>query len=328
MPRRGVSWPSLSAPSGSQTTVVVPTWRRADLLQGCLAGIAGQTIRPAAVIVAARPDDLATLSVIRTCQATWPDWIRWTPVTRPGHVAPIKAALEVVTSDFVAFLDDDSDPAPDWLSHLLAPFSDLTVACVGGRLLRSLRGVRVRQNAGQMTWFGRHIGNVGMMSGSSRWEVVSVRESNWAWRTSVLQTLLFDPAFDFNDAILYGLDLNLQARAQGYRVMYEPRAIVLDKLGPRDPSLARENYQRLTYVYSRNYGYLALANLPPHQLLFFWAWWLGIGERQSYGVVTALVDLLRRRANLQEVRLAFSGKYAGLSLWLRSPAPRRRQHDR
>jgi GT2 family glycosyltransferase len=242
--------------------------------------------------------------------------IRWIEVQRPGHVAPVRRGLEEARGEVVAFLDDDAEPQPGWLKALVELFSDARVACVGGRVVTpGFRG-KVHADAGRVRWYGKHIGNIGALEASGPLEVDGVMEGNWAWRTDVLRNLRFDLVFEDSDATMYGLDLCLQAKALGWRVVYEPRARVVHHVAPRHPTLDRADLAARTFAYSRNMTYIALKHFRGFRRATWLGWWWLVGDSGSRGPVRVMVDALRR--NGRPVSLAFtelSGKVEGVRWW-------------
>ena len=293
-------------------SVVVPTWQRAEWLGVCLAALRRQTLPPREVVVVGRREDEAArrahLDPARPC------------VLRgaPCHVAPVKAGLAAAEGEIVAFLDDDAEPDGGWLEAIAAPFADPLVACVGGRVLQE-GAAKVKEDSGRLRWYGEHVANVGAIEAQGMRDVDGVMEGNWAWRTSVLRQLPFDEALDFAEAPMYGLDLCLEAKRRGHRVVYSPAARVVHHAAPRDPGLAREDRPRRVYAYSRNYTYVMLKHLRGPRRAAFAAWWLLAGDRGSPGLARTVVALLRRRGGVAaEARAAASGKLAGARARVRS----------
>jgi GT2 family glycosyltransferase len=216
----------------------------------------------------------------------------------------------------VAFVDDDAEPEIGWIAALLEMFADPLVACVGGRVNTvDFKGI-VHRDAGRIRWYGKHIGNIGALDVSQPIDVDAVVECNWAWRTDMLRRLCFDPALDFDDASMYGLDLCLQVKERGYRVIYQPAARVLHHEAPRDPSLDRGDRTRRVLSYSRNYTYIALRRFRGLRRRVFPLWWWLVGERGSYGLAKAGIDLvLQGRAVWPVVRASFAGKSEGIRAW-------------
>jgi GT2 family glycosyltransferase len=232
-------------------------------------------------------------------------------------VEPIRRGLDEARGAIVAFVDDDAEPDPGWFEALLSPFSDTRVACVGGRVVTAMSPSRVHADAGQIRWYGRHIGNVGSVDGVHPFEVHSVMECNWAWRADVLRSLDFDPVLSHDDASMYGLDLCLQAGERGFRVLYEPRARVFHHAAPRDPALDRADRVRRTVTYSRNYTYIALKHLHGVRRAAFLCWWFLVGERGSYGIAKAVADVLLRGWRVVPLIMAsLRGRWQGVGAWL------------
>jgi GT2 family glycosyltransferase len=101
-------------------SVVVPTYRRPDLLGRCLAGLAAQEGAPAfeTVVVDDGSGD-ATTDVLRSWEGRL-DGLRW--CSQPANAGPAAArnrAVREAGGDLVLFLDDDVEGAPDLVAtHL------------------------------------------------------------------------------------------------------------------------------------------------------------------------------------------------------------------
>jgi len=295
-------------------TVVIPTWQRDAWLERCLNAVESQGCHPDQVIVVGRPDDEKALAIVDRFAHLPACWVE---VDRPGHVAPVRRGLEAAVGEIVAFLDDDTEPNPVWLSMLLEPFSDPSVACVGGKVITHGFKGRVHRDAGRVRWYGKYVGNIGALEIDRPIEVDGVMEGNWAWRADVLRRMDFDPRFDFDDASMYGLDLCLQARERGWRVVYHPGARIVHHVAPRDPELDRADRPRRTYTYARNYTYLGLKHFHGFRRLLFFLWWSFIGERGAYGFATGATDLVRQRDGIWDlVRASLAGKWKGTRLWM------------
>lgn len=298
---------------GADWTVVIPTWRRPDDLRRCLMSIERQTVRPKEVVVVARAVDEPALAITREFDA------RWCEVHRPGHVAPLLAALPTVMTTLVAIIDDDAEADEQWLERLGEPFADPDVACVGGPSPHpEVDPVAPSSQAGQLSWFGRQGPNIAWLTSGPVREIVAPIECNWAWRTEVLRDLEFDPVFDFEEAPYYGIDLTMQARERGMRVLFNPAARVAHRWSIRDHDLDRDDVSRWAYVSSRAYTYLILKHYRGLRRVSFVLWWTLVGQRSSHGIVTLVVDLVQkrtRRATLRVARSGWRGKLEGARLW-------------
>lgn len=303
-----------------KTSVVIPTWRRASWLERCLAALALQTRLPDEVLVVGRAEDHAARIVVARYGALLPCSLRWLEVATDGHIPPIREGIERTSAEIVSFLDDDTEPESGWLAALLEPFGESRVACVGGRVVTPGLNATPAGDAGRLRWYGRYVGNVGELVRAQPVEVDGVVECNWAWRVEVLRRLEFAPVLGLDDSLHYGLDLCLQAKRLGYRVLYTSKATITHYMVKREGTVAREDTQRRSYIYGRNLTYLGLKRYSPARRLAFLLWWFGVGERQSYGFLKAAWDLPRApRTATRQLRSALAGRWAGVLAWGRKP---------
>jgi GT2 family glycosyltransferase len=114
-------------------SIVVPTFRRPDLLARCLDALVHQTLDSYEVIVA---DDAAldsTREKVEGLKARAP--VRYVAVTGShGPAAARNAGWGAARGEVVAFTDDDTIPDPGWAAAGLGAFDrDPTLAAVTGR---------------------------------------------------------------------------------------------------------------------------------------------------------------------------------------------------
>ena len=119
-------------------SVVVPTYRRRELLDRCLKALVSQTFDGDRyeIIVADDADDATTLQqVSQWCARTQNrPRITYVPVRGAhGPAAARNAGWRVAKGDVVAFTDDDTLPCPDWLAQGMAAMV-ADVAAVAGRV--------------------------------------------------------------------------------------------------------------------------------------------------------------------------------------------------
>src|SRR5437763_1464690 len=118
--------------SGPRIDVVLPTYRRPELLEQCLHAIALQKYHPAAVIVVVRIDDHDSKTVLATIASDLSPLVV-VEINDPGVIAAMSAGVARSSAPLIAFTDDDARPRPDWISRIVAHFDDPTVGGVGGR---------------------------------------------------------------------------------------------------------------------------------------------------------------------------------------------------
>jgi len=302
----------------ASVTIVIPTYNRPGPLIDCIRSIAQGRTMPSEILVVGREGDTKTAEALTQAQeiCSGKTTLRADWVTRPGHLPPVQRGLELAASEIVAFLDDDVTVTPEWLGQLLTSFDDAKVGVVGGRVITPAAAPpRMKGKPGCTSWYGRHWGNVASLEGDSAIDVHGVMECNWAWRRSVLTAMKFDPVLNFDDASMYGLDLCLQAKGAGYRVIYEPRAVVFHHTAPRAVDLDRADRPKRAFAYARNYTYIMLKHLEWWRKPIFLAWWFLIGERGGWGLATALADTVTGHPpQASHIRGAINGKFEGIFL--------------
>jgi GT2 family glycosyltransferase len=97
--------------SGVRSTVVVVTWRGRDHIDACLDALADQH-RPHSTLIVDNASTDGTAEKI----ARQPRVIRLS--RNRGYAGGIAAALKEVRTPYVAWLNDDAEPAPSWLAEL------------------------------------------------------------------------------------------------------------------------------------------------------------------------------------------------------------------
>jgi GT2 family glycosyltransferase len=121
----------VSSPVVSATVVIcVYTEKRWDDIVAAVRSVAAQDVRAAEtlVIVDHNPGLLS-----RAQQEFGPHGVRVLPnANKQGLSGARNTAIAEAAGDVVVFLDDDAQARPGWLAALLAPYSDPTVAAVGG----------------------------------------------------------------------------------------------------------------------------------------------------------------------------------------------------
>jgi GT2 family glycosyltransferase len=297
-------------------SVVVATWQRASLLRGCLDAVDAQTTAVDEVIVVGRSDDIDARRLVDAFEGRMRP--RWVEVSEPGHLPPVIKGLAEATGDIVAFLDDDAEPEATWLEALTEPFKDRNVACVGGRSTGP-GGIpdEVEANeAGRFSWYGRFWGRFGALPSPDPVPVDGILEGNSAWRKEILGGLRFTRLFLDYDSLHYGMDLSQQAKAIGYQILYAPAARAYHHLAPRAGIVAREDRMARCYQHARNYTYIALTYFRGIRRVVFPFWWLLVGERQAYGLLTAIWDVAARgRSTWKLARASFRGRWDGFMAW-------------
>ncbi|HEX2131912.1 MAG TPA: glycosyltransferase family 2 protein [Actinophytocola sp.] len=120
----------------TRTTVVVVTWRGRDHLAGCLDALAAQT-RPHRVLVVDNASDDGSAEVLAAHPAE-PTVHR--TAANVGYAGALAAALPLVETEFMAWLNDDAAPGKDWLELLEATLDEHADAAAASPRLETPAG--------------------------------------------------------------------------------------------------------------------------------------------------------------------------------------------
>ncbi len=125
-----------------RSTVVVVTWRGRDHVRQCLDALAAQH-RPHSTLVVDNASDDGTAEIL----ADHPSRPKVLHLRRnAGYAGGIAAALPRVRTPFVAWLNDDAAPAPDWLAELEDALDADPGAGAAGAALTTSAGVRLTED--------------------------------------------------------------------------------------------------------------------------------------------------------------------------------------
>lgn len=272
----------------------MPTYRRPDDLQRCLAALAAQQ-RPAdEIVVVARRDDAETHRVLADLGLPH----RVVAPSGPGVVRAARAGMAAATADIVAIIDDDAAADPDWLARLDEAFRRPGVVAAGGlnrRIVAGVAEVHTATRVGVLSWWGRLVGMHYARTGSCGIPVQHLQGCNMAFARP---WPLPDERFR-GDGVFYELDLCLRAQKRG-TIWYDERIAVDHHLAARrdrddqgrvltrdaDRAAVRDACWNLSYALAKNTRPRLQRGARLLQLLM-------VGQRPTWGVLRAAVASAR-----------------------------------
>jgi len=95
---------------GPTITIVIPTFRRPESLSRCLNSIAQQELPADEILVMVQDRDYETLNLVKNLGVTFKK------IESPGIIFAIQSSLAFITTDLVAFIDDDVTLPTDWVA--------------------------------------------------------------------------------------------------------------------------------------------------------------------------------------------------------------------
>ena len=300
-------------------SVVVPSYRRPELLAGCLRGLAVQDTAPSQVIIVRRVCDEGTAKVIAASPVRTTEVV----VELPGVLAALHAGVAAATGDIVAFTDDDAVPRPNWLSVLLQHYEDAGVVGVGGRDIvatdrtASIPSVRVGcVGSWGRTTDGHHLG-FGPPA-----EVALLKGVNMSFRRDALALpeRLRGAGAQVHNEMYSSL---WAAVATGGRLVYDPAALVDHYVGPRFDADGRTR-RAPTAVADEAFNLVyALVGVGQQPLCRRAAFGLLVGDRATPGLFRALVAVFRGENDVvTQLGPSLRGQTAALLALLRGDRPK------
>lgn len=297
-------------------------------LRALLDSLHKQTRPPDEIIVVCRHDDYESLDAVR-------DWAVSSPlssrhkvakVREEGHLPPLIAALDCCESDIFCQIDDDAIPREDWLSRLEEDFRDPLAGGVGGTIYN--HRVKNRdfglerpdvETPGKLSWFGRS-GRYGrpVEGGNGLYYADCFVGCNMAFRKEALKGGI-DMNLNGGSAISYETDMALCVKEKGYKVFFDPGAVVDHYLEPRSIVSKRGWNSRECFVYAHNLTYICLKHLSWYGMLGFFVYFFLGGSWGCPGPGTYILGLLngRRPSFRQQLMPSMKGRFAGIMTYYR-----------
>ena len=273
-----------------RVSVVVPTYRRPDDLRRCLDAIGRQLRRPDEVLVVLRAEDAESLGVTSKVQRSG---VRTVEVHESGVVSALRAGAEAALGDVIVFLDDDAFPRPEWLSTVCDRFEDPSVGAVGGKdaIPAPSQTGPPTTDVGRITRWGKLIGNHHLAAGAAR-EVDVLKGANLAVRRQAL--FLPVELRGAGSQAHWELVVCLCAQREGWRILFDPAAVVDHRGSPRPAGDSRDSPSRAVM---RDQSFNLVAGLLTARPELLWRralYGLVIGDRGTPGLLRGFAAVLQR----------------------------------
>lgn len=239
--------------------MIVVTLDRPDYVVQCLDSLDSQCPRPNQVIVVDASAGNETAKVVHQRQV-----VRYAR-NESGFgrmTASRNIGLRYATGSVVAFLDDDAFVRPGWVDAIRAAYADPLVGAVGGRALNGQAGESElgRDLVGRILPNGMHTG----FHAADPGEVIEVDHlmgCNMSFRRSVLAKLGgFREDYPGISGVREDTDMCLRVKALGYRVVFNPAAVV-DHVGAPQAKGRRMDWRYVLYSV-RNHVVMLGRNYP------------------------------------------------------------------
>jgi len=308
--RKADGGPADRAPAVS---IVVVTWNGRELLDDCLGGIEAQRDVSAETILV---DNASTDGTVERVRERFP-WVRLValPENR-GFAGGNNAGVRHARGRYVALLNNDAIPEPDWLRALLDEATRRTGAVLLTSRIVYAHDPRIIDSAGDgyLRWGGafKRLHGAPSSSATEPTEVFGV-----CGAACLMPKRVFDELGGFDEDFFVShedVDLSYRARLLGYHCRYVPGAVVRHhgsrSLGRASELAVFHGQRNLEWVYVKNTPWnLVVWTLPGHVVYtlaaavhFARMGRLGAFLRAKVAAVKGLPEMLRRRRAIQRTR--------------------------
>jgi len=301
-------------------TVLIVNWNSGSLLAKCLQHLETQTVQPGHVLVV----DNASTDHSAACVKQHARVKLLQMTVNLGFAAGNNRALAECDTEFVALLNPDAFPEPDWLAQLqMAAHLYPDVAAFGSRQLcqdspEILDGIGDSYHMSGLVWRERH-GGLAANGDMIQQEIFSPCAAAALYRR---QALVDVGGFD-EDYFCYveDVDLGFRLRLAGHKAMYVPEAVVhhvgsASTGGQNSDFSVYHGHRNLVWTFVKDMpGALFWLLLPLHLLLNLATVGLfmirGQGKvilRAKWDAVKGLPQMWEKRKQIQAGRVATAGE--------------------
>jgi O-antigen biosynthesis protein len=221
--RARLPFPSSDAP---RVSIVVPVHNACEVTDACLQSVLANTQDVAyEVLVADDASDDQTAALAR-----WENVRLVRDGVRRGFLGNCNNAARLARGEFLVLLNNDTVVQPGWLGALVATLEgDASIGIAGGKLL--FPDGRL-QEAGGIIWKDASGWNYGRGDSPDEPEYNYVKEVDYVSAAClIIRRRLWDEIGGFDDryapAYYEDADLAFEVRARGYKVVYQPLAVVV-----------------------------------------------------------------------------------------------------
>lgn len=299
-------------------SVIIVNWNGKDFVFECLDGLRRQSVADFLTVLV---DNASTDGSLEYVQANYPEVKTIALAYNSGFAAANNIALKYVKTDYVATLNIDTVPHPEWLGNLLSGLEEHPEAgCAASRMLLYDQPNTIDRAGDAYTRAG-----IGLLRGRGK-DKQSYSRKEWVfgvcagaalYRKQMLDEIRF---FDEDFFLLYeDVDLSFRAQLRGYKCLYVPEAVVYHKgsgsIGDDTPTSVYYSHRNLEWVYIHNMPRnLIIKTIVPHILYDLAAFLFFAAKGRSrefikakYHSMKKIKRALEKRRRIQDLKKVSDG---------------------
>jgi len=206
-------------------SIVIANYNGKHLLKTCLSSLVPQVDQLSNIVVV---DNGSYDGSVEYMRSDWPGISILPLQTNTGFTGANNSGAAYSESEILVLLNNDTRVSPDWLRNLLLPFADESIGAVTSSM-RRMGSIDVMDSAGGALDYLGYSFDRGRGEPSSVWtesdELLFPCGGAMAVRRSALEycdSVFWDHLFLYNE----DSDLGFRLWKRGYRVVYDPSAVV------------------------------------------------------------------------------------------------------
>ncbi|MEM0231354.1 MAG: glycosyltransferase [Nitrososphaeria archaeon] len=191
-----------------KVSLYIPVLNQEKYLKRCLKGVLSQDYPISEIIIVDNGSTDSSIKIVNHFRRI-DKRIKVVREKERGLANARNAALKAAKSTFIAAVDADCFLEKDWLSRIMANFSDRKIVGVGGKLVENdkWRAIHLKQE-----WGEEKLINPPFLFGS-----------NTVFRTKVLKSVGgYNPIFKTN---YEDVDMSRKLLSKNFKLVYEPKAV-------------------------------------------------------------------------------------------------------
>lgn len=298
------------ASRSAKVVVIIPNWNTRRWLPGCLEGLRNQTFTDFQTILVDNGSNDDSLDFVRK---NYPEVEIVAFAENRGFAVAVNAGIKASCSEYVALLNVDTVPQPNWLSELVRVMEGCPndVGCLAAKMLSMSNPAIVDDAGNTFSWYGSaHKRGHGEPAENYTEieEVFSVSGGASLYRRSFFKDVgYFDETFE---SYLEDVDLGIRGQLRGYRCLFVPTAEVWHQWS--GAKIPRPKY---VYLSTKNRLSILLKNIPwrlllwhLHTLLYGQFYFFLVYKKPIYSMIgmglfiVSLPQILNQRRSIQKHR--------------------------
>ncbi|MFH0830923.1 MAG: glycosyltransferase [Parcubacteria group bacterium] len=227
---------SFERPKHPSVSIVIPVFNLLPITLGCLRSL--QKVKEAVSFEVIVVDDASTEPLVELVLKRIPGITYLRQTNNAGFVTSCNVGAARARGSIIYFLNNDTEVRDHWLTPLIALLKDQTVGAVGSKLLHP---TGLLAEAGGVIFKSAEGWNFGKTDRAHKPEYNYVRDVDYCSGAALaIRRELFEKIGGFNRKLVPGyyedVELCFAMRALGYRVLYQPRSVVMHYEGASSAS--------------------------------------------------------------------------------------------